>query len=84
VEYIELEMMKVVLIRVIKEKKVINIVFKSEMAQIFWDTFFLQMVQLLWDGGSNNSIRKTKSGSGVILEKNRARDKSHRVEKVKL
>jgi len=26
---------------------------KSEMTQLFWDTFFLQMTQLLWDGGSN-------------------------------
>jgi len=41
VEYIELGVMKIVLIRVIKGKKVINIVLKSEMAQLFWDTFFL-------------------------------------------
>ena len=39
-KYIELGMMKVVLIRVIKGKKIINIVLKIEMAQIFWDTFF--------------------------------------------
>jgi len=49
--------MKVVLIRVIKEKKVINIVLKSEMAQLFWDTFLLKMTQLLWDGGSNIVLR---------------------------
>jgi len=39
VEYIELKMMKVVLIRVIKKKKVINIVLKSEMTQLFWNIF---------------------------------------------
>jgi len=27
----------------------------------------------------NNSIRKTKSGPGIILKKNRAREESHRV-----
>jgi len=32
----------------------------------------------------NNSIWKTKSGSGVILKKNRAREEKYRVEKVKL
>jgi len=32
-------MMKVVLIRVIKKKKVINIVLKSEMTQLFWNIF---------------------------------------------
>jgi len=41
VKYIELGMMKVILIRVIKEKKVIKIVLKSKMTQLFWDTFFL-------------------------------------------
>jgi len=40
-EYIEFGMIKVVLIRVIKEKN--NIVLKSEMTPSFWDTFFLQM-----------------------------------------
>jgi len=40
VEYIELRVMEVVLIRVIKGKKLINIVLKSEMTQLFWDTFF--------------------------------------------
>jgi len=44
--------MKVILIKVIKEKKVINIVLKSEMTQLFWDTFLLKMTPLLWDGGS--------------------------------
>ena len=35
-----------------KRKKVINIVLKSEMPQLFQDTFLLQMTKLLWDGGS--------------------------------
>lgn len=39
-EYIELEVVKVVLIRVIKRKKLINIILKSEMTQLFWDIFF--------------------------------------------
>jgi hypothetical protein len=37
----------IVLISVMKRKKVINIALKSEMAQIFLDTLFLQMTQLL-------------------------------------
>jgi len=36
VKYIELEAMKVVLIRVIIGKKVTNITMKSEMNQFFW------------------------------------------------
>jgi len=39
VEYVELEMMKVVLISY-KREKVINIILKSEMTQLFLDTFF--------------------------------------------
>jgi hypothetical protein len=35
VKYIELGVMKVILIRVIKGKKIINIVLKSEMTQLF-------------------------------------------------
>jgi len=44
--------MKVVLIRVIIEKIIINVVLKSEMGQYFCDNIFLQTAQLLWDGGS--------------------------------
>jgi hypothetical protein len=40
VEYIELRMMKVVLIRVIKGKIESNIVLRIEMTQLFWDIFF--------------------------------------------
>jgi len=50
VEYIELRVVKVVLICVMIEKKVINIVLKSEMGQFFLDNIFLQMTWLLWDG----------------------------------
>jgi len=44
--------MKVILIRVIIEKKIINFVLKSEMSQFFWDNIFMQMTNLLWDRGS--------------------------------
>jgi len=54
VKCIELEVMKVVLIRVIKEKKVINIVFKSEITQLFCDIFLLIMTRLLCNEGSIN------------------------------
>jgi hypothetical protein len=40
VEYIELGVMKVILIRVIISKKVINIVLKSEIGQLFYDNIF--------------------------------------------
>jgi len=44
-------MMKLVLIRVIiRRKKIIIIVMKSEMSQFFWDNICLQMIRLLWDG----------------------------------
>jgi len=35
-----------------KGEKLINIVLEIEMTQLFWDTFFWQLAQLLWDGGS--------------------------------
>jgi len=38
-KYNETRVMKVILIRVIKEK-IINIVLKSEMTYLFWDTIF--------------------------------------------
>jgi len=40
VEYIELKIGKVVLIRVIIDKKIINIVLKTEIGQFFWDNIF--------------------------------------------
>jgi len=40
-EYIELWMMKVILIRVIIEKIIINIVLKSDISPFFWDNIFL-------------------------------------------
>jgi len=35
VEYIKLEVVRVILIRVVKRKKIINIVLKNEMTQLF-------------------------------------------------
>ena len=40
IEYIELRVMKIILIRVIIEKKTINIVLEGEMGQFFWDNIF--------------------------------------------
>ena len=40
VEDIELKIGKVVLIRVIIDKKIINIVLESEISQFFWDNIF--------------------------------------------
>jgi len=69
VEYVELEMMKVVLISY-KREKVIIIILKSEMTQLFLDTFFLlQMTQLLWDGGS------------IYVESERARERERERER---
>jgi len=50
----------------------------------FWKKVILDFEIQINLENSNNSIRKTKSGSGVILEKNRACEERHRVEKVKL
>jgi len=52
--------MEVILIRVIIGKKIINIVLKSEMGQVFLDNIFLQMAHLLWDGGSMRHVRQLK------------------------
>jgi len=49
VEYIELRVTKVVLIRVIIGKIIINSVLKSEIGQLFWENIFLQKNHLLWD-----------------------------------
>jgi len=53
VESIELMVVKLVLIRVIIGKKVINIVLKGEIGQFFWNNIFLQMTHLLLDRWSS-------------------------------
>jgi len=47
-----MRVVKIVLIRVIIRKKVINVVLKTEIGQDSLDNIFLQMTQLLQDGGS--------------------------------
>jgi len=65
VEYIELGVMKVVLIRIIIRKKLINIALKSEMGQLLWDNIILQKGHLLWDRGSIKNQTAAESNSDL-------------------
>ena len=64
----------------------LHLVYESQSLKLkkFWKKAIPDLEIWINLENSNNSIRKTKSESGVILEKNRACKERHKVGKIKL